>query len=134
MTLSSLIVSDTIEKPADGSGPPKAVLMVRRLLNAGATLYYQFVVFDAGRTAGGETRVRAGHVVRRADGGVVKELKPTPLVPGPNGMSRFAGISLAGLPAGDYDLVVTVIDEVRGETVTVDEAFAIAEPQRVKFF
>ena len=134
MTLSSLIVTDTIEKPADGSGPPKAVLMVRRLLNAGATLYYQFAVFDAGRTASGETRVKAGHVVRRADGTVVKELKPTPLVPGPSGMSRFAGISLAGLPAGEYDLAVTVVDEVRGETVTVNEPFAIAEPQRVKFF
>ena len=113
---------------------PKAVLMVRRLLNAGATLYYQFAVFDAGRASSGDTRVNAGHVVRRSDGTVVKELKPTPLVPGQNGMSRFAGISLAGLPAGDYDLVVTVVDEVRGETVTVNEAFAIAEAQRVKFF
>jgi len=134
MTLSSLIVTDTIEKPADGSGPPKAVLMVRRLVNAGTTLYYQFGVFDAGRTATGETRVKAGHVVRRADGTVVKELKATALVPGPSGMSRFAGISLAGLPAGEYDLAVTVVDEVRGETVTVNEPFAITEPQRVKFF
>ena len=70
---------------------------------------------------------------RRADGSVVKELSPTPLVPGPHGMSRFAGISLARLPAGDYDLIVTVTDEVRGETVTLAEAFAIAEPQRLKF-
>jgi VWFA-related protein len=134
MTISSLVVSDTIEKAADGSGPPKAVLMVRRLLNPGATLYYQFMVFGAGRTTAGETRVSAGHVVRRADGGVVKELKPTPLVPGATGISRFAGISLAGLPAGDYNLVVTVLDELRGETLTVDEAFSIAEPQRVKLF
>jgi VWFA-related protein len=134
MTLSSLIVTDTIEKPAEGSGPPKAVLMVRRLLNAGTTLYYQFAVFDPGRAASGETRVRAGHIVQRVDGTIVKELKPTPLVPGQSGMSRFAGVSLAGLPAGEYDLVVTVIDDVRGETVTVKEAFAIAEPQRVKLF
>jgi VWFA-related protein len=134
MTLSSLIVTDTIEKPPDGSGPPKAVLMVRRLLNAGSTLYYQFAVFDPGRTASGETRVRAGHVVRRADGTVIKELKPTPLNPGQGGMSRFAGISLAGLPSGEYDLLVTVVDEVRDETVTVNEAFAIAEPLRVKWF
>ena len=49
-------------------------------------------------------------------------------------MSRFAGISLAGLPAGEYDLTVTVVDDVRGETVTVNEPFAIAEPPRVKFF
>jgi VWFA-related protein len=134
MSISSLVVSDTIESGPDSSSPPKSVLMVRRLFNAGATLYYQFMVFDAGRTADHQTRVSAGHVVRRADGDVVRELKPTPLVPGANGMSRFAGISLASLPPGDYELVVTVTDEVRGETVTVDEPFAIAEPQRVKFF
>jgi VWFA-related protein len=129
MSLSSLIITDTIERPAEGSaGPPKPVLIVRRLLPAGATLYYQFAVFDAGRTAAGETRVKAGHFVRRADGSVVKELKPTPLVPGSSGMSRFAGLSLAGLPAGDYELVVIVSDEVRSETVTVREPFAIAEP------
>ena len=129
MSLSSLIITDTIERPAQSSeGPPKPVLIVRRLLPPGATLYYQFAVFDAGRTAQGETRVKAGHFVRGPDGSVVKELKPTPLLPGPTGMSRFAGISLAGVPAGDYELVVIVTDEIRGETVTVREAFAIARP------
>jgi hypothetical protein len=130
MSLSSLIVTDTIETPPQGSDlPPKPVLIVRRLLTAGATLYYQFSVFDAGRTSEGETRVTAGHVVRRADGSVVKELKPTPLVPVSHGMSRFAGISLAGMPAGEYELVVNVTDEVRGETVTVREPFALAGAQ-----
>lgn len=129
MSLSSLIITDTIERPPEGSAEaPKPMLIVRRLLASGATLYYQFAVFDAGRTAGGETRVKAGHFVRGLDGSVVKELKPTPLNPGPSGMSRFAGLSLAGLPAGDYELVVIVSDEVRGETVTVRESFAIAEP------
>jgi VWFA-related protein len=132
MTLSSVIVTDTIEKPVrDSEGPPKPVLILRRLLNAGATLYYQFAVFDPGRTASGETRVKAGHLVRRRDGSVVKELKPTPLVPGPKGMSRFAGISLAGVPAGEYELILSITDEVRGETAQVREAFAIAEPERV---
>jgi len=131
MTLSSLIVTDTIEKPAEGrEGPPKPVLIVRRLLNAGATLYYQFAVFDAGEAATGERRVKAGHVVRRADGTVVKEMTPTPLAPGPTGISRFAGISLGGVPAGEYELVVTVTDEIRGQTVTVTEPFAVAEAQR----
>ena len=130
MTLSSLILTDTVEMPAQGSeGPPKPVLIVRRLLTAGATVYYQYSVFDPGRTAHGETRVKAGHVVRRADGTIVRELKPTPLVPVSGGMSRFAGISLAGMPAGEYELIVHVIDEVRGETQTVHEPFALAEPQ-----
>ena len=79
-----------------------------------------------GRTPTGETRVKAGHVVRRADGTVVKELKPTPLASVSGGMSRFAGISLAGMPAGEYELIVNVTDEVRGETVTVHEPFALA--------
>jgi hypothetical protein len=130
MTLSSLIVTDTVEMPAQGSeGPPRPVLIVRRLLTAGATLYYQYSVFDAGRTSNGDTRVKAGHVVRRADGSIVKELKPTPLLSVSGGMSRFAGISLAGMPAGEYELIVNVTDEVRGETVTVHEPFALADAQ-----
>jgi VWFA-related protein len=130
MSLSSLIVTDAIETPAPGSeGPPKPVLIVRRLLTAGATLYYQFSVFDAGRAPDGATQVTAGHVVRRADGTVVKEMKPTALAAGSRGLSRFAGISLAGMPAGEYELVVSVTDGIRGETVTVREPFALAGAQ-----
>ena len=130
MTLSSLILTDTVEMPPQGSDrPPRPVLIVRRLLTAGATLYYQYSVFDAGRTPAGETRVKAGHVVRRADGSIVKELKPTPLTSASGGMSRFAGISLTGMPAGAYELVVNVTDEVRGETVTVHAPFALADAQ-----
>ena len=76
-----------------------------------------------------QTRVKAGHVVRRSDGTIVKELKPTPLVAVSGGMSRFAGISLAGMPAGEYELVVTVVDEVSGETRTAREPFALADVQ-----
>lgn len=130
LTLSSVILTDTIETPALLSpGPPRPVLIVRRLLSPGATLYYQFSVYDAGRTAAGETRVKAGHVLRRADGTIVKELEPTPLAPGAAGLSRFAGLSLAGAPAGEYELVISVADEVRGQAVTVREPFAIAEPR-----
>jgi VWFA-related protein len=130
MSLSSLIVTDTVEMPEPGSAdPPKPVLIVRRLLTAGATLYYQYSVFNPGQTADGETRVRAGHIVRRADGTIVKELKPTPLLPVSGALNRFAGVSLAGMPAGDYELIVNVKDEVRGETVTVREPFALAQPQ-----
>ena len=128
-SLSSVIVTDTILSPAPGTaGPPKPVLIVRRLFDQGATLYYQYEVFDPARDAAGATRVRAGHVVRRRDGSVVRELKPTPLIPGASGMSRFAGISLAQAPPGEYELVITVIDDVRGQTITVSEPFAISTP------
>ena len=130
MSLSSLIVTDTVEMPEPGSAdPPKPVLIVRRLLTAGATLYYQYSVFNPGQTADGETRVRAGHIVRRADGTIVKELKPTPLLSVSGALNRFAGVSLAGMPAGDYELIVNVKDEVSGQAVTVREPFALAQPQ-----
>ena len=86
-------------------------------------------MFNAGQTADGETRVRAGHIVRRADGTIVKELKPTPLLSVSGGLSRFASVSLAGMPAGDYELIVRVNDEVSGQAVTVREPFALAQPQ-----
>ncbi|HUR00335.1 MAG TPA: VWA domain-containing protein [Gemmatimonadaceae bacterium] len=130
LSLSSVIVTDTVEMPAQGSSEvPRPVLIVRRLLPAGATLYYQYSVFNAKRTPEGETRVKAGHIVRRADGTIVKELKPTPLRSASGGLSRFAGVSLAGMAAGDYELTLNVIDEVSGETATVREPFALAEPQ-----
>jgi hypothetical protein len=130
LRLSSVIVTDTVETPAQGADTaPVPVLIVRRLLSPGATLYYQYSVFDAGRTPAGETRVKAGHTVRRADGTVIKELKPTALASVSGGMRRLAGISLAGVPAGDYELVLEVTDEIRGETVTVHEPFALAEVQ-----
>ena len=128
LTVSSLIVTDTIEPQVKAIlGPPRAVLIVRRLFPRNATLYYQFSVFDAGRTDEGQTRVTAGHVLRRADGTIVKALAPSAIARGEHGISRFARISLAGLPAGDYELVVNVSDGVRGEAVTVEERFAIAE-------
>jgi hypothetical protein len=33
------------------------------------------------------------------------------------------------MPPGDYELIVNVTDEVRGETVTVHEPFALADAQ-----
>ncbi|MEN3339333.1 MAG: hypothetical protein V7647_3009 [Acidobacteriota bacterium] len=130
LSLSSVVVTDTVEVPAEGPDrSPVPVLIVRRLLSPGATLYYQYSVFDAARTSTGDTRVKAGHVVRRADGTVIKELKPTTLAPVSGALRRFAAISLAGVPAGEYELVLEVTDEIRGETVTVHEPFALAEVQ-----
>jgi hypothetical protein len=131
MTLSSVIVTDTIEIATQPTAEaPKPVLMVRRLLPAGATLYYQYSVYDAGQRLSGEPQVKAGHIIRSVDGAVVKKLDPTPLKPGAAGLRRFAGIALTGVPAGDYELVIDVVDEVRGEAVKVVEPFSIAGPEQ----
>ena len=123
------IVTDTIETPAYGStGPPKPVLIVRRFFPAGATLYYQFSVLGAS-TTGGAPRVSAGHEIRRADGTLIKRMEPRAIAAGAQGgVSRFSSVSLAGVAAGDYDLVLKVTDDATGRTIELHEPFALAGP------
>ncbi len=59
-----------------------------------------------------------------------KQLAPRPIVAS-NGRrpSRFAGLGLAGLPAGDYELVLKVTDETTGQTIERREPLAILPSQ-----
>jgi VWFA-related protein len=124
--VTSPIVTDTIETPAFGSqAPPKPVLVVRRTFPAGTTLYYQFNVLGAA-TSGSGPNVVAGHEVRAANGTVIKRMEPRPITPAQHGgLSRFSGISLAGVPAGDYELVLNVTDEIGQRSIELREAFSV---------
>lgn len=126
LALSSLIVTDAIERTNQPGQPPRPVLIVRRLFPAGSTLYYQFTVFNAAPGPDGRPAVTAGHVVRSADGAIVRQMEPTPLQPGEHGISRLAGLRLAGLQPGDYEVEISVRDGISGQTVVSTAAFAIA--------
>lgn len=130
LALSSLIVTDAIEQTNQPGQPPRPVLIVRRLFPAGSTLYYQFSVFNAVEAPGGRPAVTAGHVIRAADGTIVRQMTPTPLQPGEHGLSRLAGVPLAGVPPGEYELEVSVHDGVGGQNVVSTAAFAIAGAAR----
>jgi VWFA-related protein len=129
LRLTSPILTDTIDAPSFGStAPPRPVLVARRTFPAGSTLYYQFSVLGAGHDASGATRVLGSHQLIGPDGAVVKRLEPR-LVAGSSGPpSRFAGLALSGLPAGDYELVLTVTDEILGQTIVRREPLAILPP------
>ena len=58
-------------------------------------------------------------------GAVVKKLEPRPVAGGGSAPSRLASVGLAGLPAGDYDLVLKVTDETTGQSVERSEPLSI---------
>jgi VWFA-related protein len=129
LRLTSPILTDTIEAPSFGSStPPRPVLVARRTFPAGSTLYYQFSVLGAGHDTAGATRVLGSHQLIGPDGAVVKRLDPRPVAGGNGPPSRFAGLALTGLPAGDYELVLTVTDEILGQTIVRREPLAILPP------
>jgi len=56
-------------------------------------------------------------------------MAPRQIVPGADGgLSRLAGLNLTGLPAGDYDLLLRIRDEVAGQVLERHEPFAILAP------
>jgi hypothetical protein len=131
LRLTTPILTDTIEAPSFGSQtPPRPVLVVRRAFPSGTTLYYQFTVLGAAKDAAGAASIVAGHALRGPDGRTVKELAPRAFTAAADGgLSRLAGINLAGLAAGDYELVLTVTDRVANQTLERREPLAILPPE-----
>jgi VWFA-related protein len=126
LRLTTPILTDAIEAPSFGAQtPPKPVLIARRSFPAGATLYYQFSVLGAATDASGATRVVGSHQLIGPGGAVVKQLAPRAIAAGDGPPSRFAGLNLAGLPPGDYDLVLKVTDQIAGQTIERREPLAI---------
>ncbi len=126
LRLSTPVMSDAIEAGPDGTKRP--ILQVKRSFAPDSTLYCQYGVYGAEREEKGSLlpRVTAGYEIRRTDGAVFKRSAPTPINPTSVGaLLRLNGISLRGAAPGDYDLVLTVKDELSGHAVEVREPFAI---------
>src|SRR4051812_16877214 len=122
--LSSPLLAETLEqRPAGDARPPRPVLQVRRDFTPGSRLYVQYSV--QGALHDPVTRmpkVSGGYEIRRADGAVLKSAAPTPIRPTSLGaLIRLHGISLEGAPAGDYELILRVKDEIANRTVEVRE-------------
>ncbi len=126
LRVSTPVLAAGVASAADGSLVP--VLRVERTFAPGSQLYCSFDVYNARKGPDGLPRVKAGHALRRPGGPVVGSTAPNPMRPTSIGaLSRLIQIPLAGRPVGDYELVLTVIDELSGETRELVEPFAIAE-------
>ena len=132
LRVSTPVLSDTLDQGTDGTRRP--VLQVRRAFATDATLFCQYAVYGAAKDEGGSLmpRVSAGYEIRRADGVVFKRTNPTPINPTSVGaLLRLNGIALRGAQPGEYELVLTVKDELAGRSVEVREPFEIVSPERV---
>jgi VWFA-related protein len=131
LRVSTPVLSDSLEQDTDGNRRP--VLQVRRSFATDAVLYCQFSVYGARKEEGGSLmpRVRAGYEIRRTDGAVFKRTDPTPINPTSVGaLLRLHGIGLRGAQPGEYELVLTVRDDLAGQSVEVREPFEIVSPER----
>lgn len=124
---STPILTDSMQHDAAG---PRPVPLARRVFAAGSNLVYLFEVYGARRDpAVGSPRVVSRYEVRRAGGSILARTDSTPIPPGPQGqLSRQTAVPLRGVPAGDYEIVLTVEDQVAGRTVEVRDAFTVAAP------
>jgi VWFA-related protein len=72
------------------------------------------------------TRVAGGFTLRKADGQIISQSSPTPIAVALGGrVARLFALPLSGLAAGDYELVLDVVDENTGRTLQSHEAFIL---------
>lgn len=125
LRVSTPVLAGGLTTTADGSVAP--VLSVERSFAPGGQLYCSFDVYGARKGPDGLPRVKAGHALRRPGGPVLGATAPNAIRPTSIGaLSRLIQIPLAGRPAGGYELVVTVTDELSGDTRELIEPFEIA--------
>jgi hypothetical protein len=123
--VSSPVLSDTLRKAEPGQ-PPQPEFLARREFPQDAKMVWQFEVFGAKKDDDGLPHVVQGIEVRGIDGAVVRSMPPSRIQPTSIGsLSRITGFTLNGMAPGDYEIRMTLRDELAGETLRVVEPFTV---------
>jgi hypothetical protein len=125
LRVSTPILSDQLQRTSeDGAG---AMALARRQFPTGGSLFCQFDVYGAAKgQVTGMPRVSAGYALVRSDGTTVMYDEPTAILPTSLGyVSRLWGLPLEGVEPGEYELVITVRDEIAEEVRTLREPLSI---------
>jgi VWFA-related protein len=113
-----------IKLPNGELGTP--VVTARREFVTGSDVYCALEVYGAKADKDGMPRVVHGYEVRKAGGGVLTGLAPSPIRPTSLGhLSRMFGFRLTDATPGDYEIVMTVRDELAGKTLDLHERFKV---------
>lgn len=131
LRISTPILTDSVRQ-LEGDRAPTPVLLVRRSFAPQGRLYCQFDVYGATKDkATGLPHVSASYVVRDL-GGVPRERGgPTLVTPTSLGrISQLLWVPLEGTPDGDYELVLTIRDELTGIEREVREPFEVTAAVR----
>jgi len=132
--VSTPVLSDRLQE-GNPDSPPAPQVMARRRFAAGGSLFCQFDVYGAEKgMVTGMPRVSAGYTLLRADGTVIRSGEPTAIRPTSLGyVSRLWAMGLGDVEPGDYELVITVTDEIAGRDQTLREPFTVTpEPAPVR--
>jgi hypothetical protein len=126
---STPVLSDTRAATPSEEGVPGGILtpLARREFGSGSELFCQFEVYGAKKDEKtGMPRVLQGYVVRRPDGSVVAAMAPSMIKPTSLGhLSRVVGFRLVDAPPGEYDMMMTLRDELSGKSIERHEPFTV---------
>jgi hypothetical protein len=123
--LSTPLLTDTLQKDAGGTIAP-TVLGPARVPAVTASSTASSASSGRPRGPDGLPRVKAGHALRRRGGSVVGRVEPTTVTPTSLGaVIRLIQIPLSIATPGEYDLVLTVRDEISGRTIETAEPFVV---------
>ena len=121
------ILSDTYTTSADGQ-PEMPRPLARREFPQGEQLLCKIEVVNARKDSTGMPRVLQGYELRGPDGSVVIDLPPSEIQPTSIGaLSRLFGFRL-DTPPGDYEIVMSVKDELSGQELELREPFKVTDP------
>ena len=131
---STLVVSDqqksAREIVSEGQPGGRLVPLARREFATGSDLMCQFEVYGAKLDEkSGMPKVVQGYLVRRADGSVFTGMEPSMISPTSLGkLTRMFGFHLTNAPEGDYEILMTVRDELAGASMEIHEPFTVGPP------
>jgi VWFA-related protein len=121
LRLSTPILTDAITR----SQRPEPVLVARRVFGP-SMLYCQFQVFGAATGTDNTARVEASYVLRQTSGVELRSGQRTAIATVPGGpVMRLLGLRLDGVPGGDYELVLRIVDTTTGRTLERAEPFRL---------
>jgi len=128
---STPVVTDSLQQPAEGSKErPRPVMLARRNFPLGSPLYCSLEVYGAKKDqSSGMPRVVMGYAIKNAAGETVVRRDATLINPTSLGkLSRMVGEPLEGAAAGDYEMVISVRDELASQSLELREPFSLVPP------
>ena len=131
---STPVLSDTQQNPnaviAEGLPGGRLVALARRDFATGSDLLCQFEVYGAKLDEkSGMPKVVQGYLVRRSDGSILTSMEPSVIGATSLGkVTRLFGFRLKDAPLGDYEMLMTIRDELAGQSMEIREPFTVVPP------
>jgi hypothetical protein len=119
-----------VRQMENGQPTGRLQLQVHRDFPPEGPVFCSFEVFGAAKDPkSGMPRVTMGYDVRREDGTVLTKVDATEIRPTSLGhLNRMIGFPVDRAAPGNYDLVMTLKDEIAGTSLEVKEPFGIVGP------